>query len=107
MEHNFVTLIRARARCTLPMTLEFHPVAWLHIPICLDAVDEFTDWDETVILRILTAVVQGLGGRRRGKAPSGLHYPYVSDMSRMYCERPPAGHSQNKWTKQPSNTFKS
>ena len=26
IEHNFVTLVRARARCTLPMPLEFHPV---------------------------------------------------------------------------------
>ena len=33
VEHNFVSFIRARARCALPMQMEFHPVAWLHIPI--------------------------------------------------------------------------
>ena len=32
VEHNFVTLIRARARCTIPMSLELHPVEWLHAP---------------------------------------------------------------------------
>ena len=33
VEHNFVTLIRARARCALPMPLDLHPVEWLHAPI--------------------------------------------------------------------------
>ena len=33
VEHNFVTLIRARARCAIPMSLELHPVEWLHAPI--------------------------------------------------------------------------
>ena len=75
VKHNFVSLIRARARCALPLPLEFHQVAWLHIPIRADTgeVDQFPDWDETVILRILTAVVQRLAGRRCTDAPSGLH----------------------------------
>ena len=51
------------------------------------AVDRFHDSNKTVILRILTAVFQRLGGRKRGETPGGLHYPYVCDLSRMYCER--------------------
>ena len=89
VEHNFVTLIRARARCALPMPLEFHPVAWLRIPIRPDtgAVNQFPDWNETAIPWILTAIVQRLGGRRRGDAPSGLHHPYGCDLSIMYYGR--------------------
>ena len=28
VEHNFVTIIRSRERCDLPMPMEFNPVAW-------------------------------------------------------------------------------
>ena len=89
VEHELVTIIRARARCALPMPMEFHPVAGLHVPIDphTGAVDSFADWDEQVILRILATIVQRLGGRKRGEAPSGLHYSYVCDTSRTYCNR--------------------
>ena len=89
IEHKLVTIIRASARCALPMPIEFDPVEGLHVPIDLHtgAVDSFADWDEQVILRILTTIVQRLGSRKRGEAPSGLHYPYVCDTSRMYCNR--------------------
>ena len=40
-----------------------------------------------MILRFLTAAIQRLGGRIRGEAPIGLHYPYVCDTSKMYCAR--------------------
>ena len=61
------------------------------LPVPIDAhtgaVDSFEDWDEPVILRIPTTVVQRLGGRKQGEAPSGLHYPYVCDTSRIYCDQ--------------------
>ena len=84
VEYNFTTIIRARARCALPMPMEFHPVARLHIPIDphTGAVDCFADWDEPVVLRILATIVQRFGGRKRDEAPSELHYPYLGDDSR-------------------------
>ena len=91
IEHNYLTLIRARARCALPLPLEFHPVAWLHVPLDPNngAVATFTDWDEQMIIRILNTVIQKLGGRKRGEEPTlklkALHYLYVCDTSRMYC----------------------
>ena len=89
MEHNFAAIIRARARCALPMPMEFHPVALLHIPIDphTGAVDSFAEWDVPVVLQILSTIVQRLGGRKQGQAPSGLHYLYVCDTSRKYCNR--------------------
>ena len=88
-EQKFVTKIRARARCALPIPMELHLVAWLDVPIHPDtvAVDSFADWDEQVVLRILTTIAQRLGVRKRGEAPSGLHYPYVCDTSTIYCNR--------------------
>ena len=84
VEYNFTAIIRARARCALPMPKAFHPVAWLHI--LLDShtgtVDSFAGWGTAVV-----TVIQRLGGRKRGEAPGGLHYPYVCDTSRMYCNR--------------------
>ena len=67
-EHNYSTLIRARARNALPRPLEFRPVWWLHIPLNreTDAVDGFPDLEVTVILRNLTAVIQQRGSRVRG-----------------------------------------
>ena len=47
----------------------------------------FTDWDGPIIMRILNTIVQRLGGRKRGKEPTGLHYSYVCDTSKMYCIR--------------------
>ena len=89
VEHNFTSIIRARARCALPMPMEFHPIAWLHIPLnpATRAAHSLADWNTEVILRILTTVIQRLGGRKRGEKPSGLQYPYVCDISRMYCDR--------------------
>ena len=86
---NLQAITQAHARCALPMPVEFHPVAWLHIPIDLQtgAVDSFAEWDVPVVLRILATIVQRLGVRKRGEAPSGLHYPYVCDTSRIYCNR--------------------
>ena len=47
VEHNYSTLIEARARCALPMPLELHPLVWLHIPRCPEtgAVDNFPEWE--------------------------------------------------------------
>ena len=89
VEHNFTSIIRARARCALPMPMEFHPIAWLHIPLnpATGAAHSLADWNTEVILRILTTVIQRLGGRKRGEKPSGLQYPYVGDISWMYCDR--------------------
>ena len=89
VEHNFTSIIKARARCALPMPMEFHPIAWLHIPLnpATGAAHSLTDWHSEIILRILATAIQRLGGRRRGEEPSGLRYPYVCDASRMYCDR--------------------
>ena len=89
VEHNFVSIIRARARCALPLPMEFHPVAWLHIPINPEtgAALSFADWNAEVVLRVLATIVQRLGGRERGEEPSELRYPYVCDTSRVYCDR--------------------
>ena len=80
----------------LPMPMEFHPIAWLHIPLntVTGAADSFTDWNVEVILRILATIIQRLGSRKRGESPSELRYPYVCDTSRMYCDRTsPRAHS--------------
>ena len=91
VEHNFVSITQAqaRARCALPMPMEFHPIAWLHIPINPEtgAALSFADWNTAVVLRVLATIVQRLGGRESGEEPSELRYPYVCDTSRMYCDR--------------------
>ena len=89
VEHNFTSVIRARARCALSMPMKFHPITWLHIPLnpATGAAHSLADWNTEVILRILSTVIQRLGGRKRGEEPSGLQYPYVCDISRRYCDR--------------------
>ena len=89
VEHNFVTLIRARARCAIPMSLERHPVKWLLAPInpSTCAVQDFASWDEPGILRVLTNAVQRLGGRRTGTTPEKLQHQNTQDTSRMYNPR--------------------
>ena len=89
VEHNFTSIIKARARCALPMPMEFHPITWLHIPLnpATGAAHYLADWDTEVILRILSTVIQRLCGRKRGEEQSELRYPYVCDISRMYCDR--------------------
>ena len=89
VEHNFASNIRARARCALPMPMEFHPITWLHIPLDPEtgAGDSFANWNAEVVLRVLATIVQRLGGRKRGEEPTGLQYSYVCDTSRMYCDR--------------------
>ena len=80
------------------MPMEFHPVAWLHIPLnpATGAAHSLADWNSEIILRILATAIQRLGGRRRGEEPSGLRYPYVCDASRMYCDRTnPRAHPSN------------
>ena len=71
------------------MPIEFHPVAWLHIPLNHEtgAADSFADWNVEVVLRVLGTKVQRLGGKKRGEAPTGLRYSYVCDTSRMFCDR--------------------
>ena len=83
------SIIRRRARCALPMPMKFHPVAWLPIPLNQEtgAADSFADWNTEVVLRVLATIIQRLGGRKRGEAPTRLRYPYVCDTSRMYCAR--------------------
>ena len=75
-EHNFVMLVRAKARCALPMPLEFHPVEWLLVPMNPNtgAIQDFSSWDEEAILRTLTNATQGLGGRRKGSTLQKLQY---------------------------------
>ena len=48
VEYNFSALIRARARCAVPMSLELHPVEWLHAPVepTTGALQGFASWDE-------------------------------------------------------------
>ena len=89
VEHNFASIIRARARCALPMPMEFHPIAWLHIPLDPEtgAADSLANGNAEVFLRVLATIVQRLGGRKRGEEPTGLRYSYVCDTSRMYCDR--------------------
>ena len=67
------------------MPMEFHPIAWLHIP--LDPADSFAGWNAEVVLRVLATIIQRLEGRKRGETPTGLRYPYLCDTSRMYCDR--------------------
>ena len=88
-EHNFVMLIRARARCALPLPLEFHPVDWLHVPInpSTAAVQDFSSWDEEAILRTLTNAIQRLGGQRKGSMLEILQYRIITDTSKMYNPR--------------------
>ena len=98
VEHNFTSIIKARARCALPMPMEFHPIAWLHIPLnpATGAAHSLADWNSEIILRILATAIQRLGGTRRGEEPSGLRYLYVCDASRMYCDRTnPRAHPSN------------
>ena len=89
VEHNFVTLMRARARCAVPMSLEFHPVESLHVPIKPNTgtVQDFTSWDEPGILRALSNAIQRLGGRRKGSTLEQLRHRTVRDTSRMYNPR--------------------
>ena len=89
VEHNFVTLIRARARCALPIPLELHPVDWLHAPInpSTGTLQDFASCDEPGILRVLTKAVQRLGGRRKGATLEKLQHRNIQDTSRMYNPR--------------------
>ena len=89
VEYNFGALIRARARCAIPMPLELHPVEWLHAPVepSTGALQHFTGWDKPGILRVLSNAVQRLGGRRKGSTPETLQHRVVIDMSRMYNPR--------------------
>ena len=68
-EHNFFMLIRTRARCALPMSLKFHPVEWLHVPICpsTGAIQDFYSWIKEEILRTLANATQRLSGQRKAR----------------------------------------
>ena len=93
VEYNFTAIIRARARCALPLPMKFLPVACLHIPLDPEtgAADSFAGWNAEVVLRvlatILATIIQRMGGRKRGERPTGLRYPYVCDTSRMYSDQ--------------------
>ena len=89
VEHNFVTLIRARARCAMPMSLELHPVEWLHAAINSNTgtLQNFASWDELAILRTLTNATQRLGGRRKGSTLESLQHRTIRDTFRMYNPR--------------------
>ena len=66
VEYNFTSIIRGRARCALPMPMEFYPIAWLHSPLNQEtgAAYSFADWNTEVILRVLAMIIQRLGGRK-------------------------------------------
>ena len=89
VEHNFATLIRARARCAIPMPMELHPIEWLHAPINpgTGALLDFAGWDEPGILRVLANAIQRLGWRRKGSASERLQHQNIQDVSRMYNPR--------------------
>ena len=89
VEYNFSALIRARARCAVPMSLELHPVEWLHAPVepTTGALQGFASWDEPGILRVLTNAERRLGGRRKGSTPERLQHRVIQDVSRMYNPR--------------------
>ena len=89
VEYNFSALIRARARCAVPMSLELHPVEWLHAPVepSTGALQGFASWDEPGILRVLTNPERRLGGRRKGSTPERLQHRVIQDVSRMYNPR--------------------
>ena len=89
VEYNFSALIRARARCAVPMSLELHPVEWLHAPVepSTGALQGFASWDEPGILRVLTNAERRLGGRRKGSTPERLQHRVIQDVSRMYNPR--------------------
>ena len=89
VEYNFSALIRARARCTVPMSLELHPVEWLHAPVepSTGALQGFASWDEPGILRVLTNAERRLGGRRKGSTQERLQHRIIQDISRMYNPR--------------------
>ena len=59
VEYNFTAIIRARARCALPMPMNFHPVARLHIPLDPEtgAADSFSGWVTLVVLRVWATIV--------------------------------------------------
>ena len=111
VEHNFASIIRGRARCALPLPMEFHPIEWLHIPLDREtgAAESFANWNAEVVLRVLDTIVQRLGGRKRGEETTGLRYPYVCDPSHAiepalvhaqlasWTQRR-AGQNQNWWT---------
>ena len=89
VEYDFTLIIRARAQWALPISMEFHPIAWLHIPLDAEtgAADSFENWNSDVVLRVLATIIQRLGDRKRGENLTGLRYPYVCDTSRMHCDR--------------------
>ena len=89
VEHNFVTLIRARERCAIPMPMELHQLEWLHAPINpgTGALQDFASWDEPGTLRVLANDVQLLGGRIKRIAPEKLQHQDIQDTSRMYNPR--------------------
>ena len=89
VEHNFTSIIRAPARCALPMPMEFHPITRLHIPLDpgTGAAHSFADWNTEIVLRVLVTIIRRFGGRKRDEESSQLRYPYVCDTSRTYCDR--------------------
>ena len=73
LEYNFTTLTIARARCALPMPLEFYPVEWMHISLYAETgtANDFHDWEVNANLRILVFAMQRLGGCEKTKRPAG------------------------------------
>ena len=107
--------------CGLPWPLEFHTVAWLHIPLRQDtgAVEEFPWWDEPVVLRIIMAVVQGYVAEDVANLSAGCIIPTCA--TRRGCivsvrnpastpptslGRVPVGHSESWLTKHFINSSK-
>ena len=96
VEHNFVSIIRARARCALPMPMEFHPVAWLHIPINPEtgAALSFADWNAEVVLRVLATIVQRLGAEKEVRNPLNYDIPMYATHREFTATGPALAHTQ-------------
>ena len=58
-KYTLVTLFSARALCNLLMSMEYHPVEWLHTPINPETgtMLEFASWNEEVTLKTLSTVI--------------------------------------------------
>ena len=82
-EHNVIILVRVRARCSLPLSLEFHPVELLHVPIIPSTcvVHDFSSWDEEATFRTQTNTTQRLIGRRKGFTLEKQQYRILTDTS--------------------------
>ena len=90
LEYNITKLTITRARCALPMPIEFYPVEWMHIPLYAETgtANNFPDWEVNANLRTLVVAVQRLAGcekTKRQRAGVPVCHRYKSDILREDC----------------------